>query len=150
MEIERKFLVNHELWGKVEKGTGKLIRQGYFVSNEQFSVRVRTKGEKAYLTVKGTREGISRDEFEYEIPVDDAVYMLQQFAKPFLEKTRYEVQFAGKIWEIDEFHGSLQPLILAEVELNSEDETVELPTWVTEEVSMHPDYFNSSIVKRLL
>lgn len=148
-EIERKFLVDTALWNKVSKGNGKHIRQGYFVSNEQFSVRVRTKGEKAFFTVKGTREGISRDEFEYEIPFDDALFMLEQYAQPYLEKIRYEVNIDGKIWEIDEFKGKLSPLILAEVELNSEGEQFTVPDWVTEEVSTDPEYFNSNIVKRL-
>ncbi len=149
MEIERKFLVNEELWKHVKKGNGKHIRQGYFTSSEHYSVRVRTKGEQAFLTVKGTREGISRDEFEYEIPYPDALFMLERYTQPYLEKTRYEVKFEGKIWEIDEFHGKLSPLILAEVELNSEDEAIQLPGWVMEEVSTNPDYFNSNIIKRL-
>lgn len=149
MEIERKFLVSENLWNNLEKEQGKHIRQGYFTANEQFSVRVRTKGEKAFLTIKGTRKGISRDEFEYEIPYSDAVFMLNQYTQPFLEKTRYEVEFGGKKWEIDEFHGKLSPLILAEVELNSENEIIELPEWITEEVSTNPDYFNSNIIKRL-
>lgn len=149
MEIERKFLVNRALWEAIEKPTGKDIKQGYFISNEQFSVRVRTKGMKAYFTVKGTLEGIARDEFEYEIPFNDALEMLQKYATPYLEKTRYEIEFAGKTWEIDEFHGSLHPLVLAEVELDALDEEVQLPEWVTEEVSTDPYYFNSEIVKRL-
>lgn len=149
MEIERKFLVNEELWQHVRKGKGKHIRQGYFTSNENYSVRVRTKGEKAFLTVKGTREGIARDEFEYEIPYPDALFMLENYTQPYLEKIRYEVEFEGKTWEIDEFHGKLSPLILAEVELNSEDEAIQLPGWVTEEVSTNPHYFNSNIIKRL-
>jgi adenylate cyclase len=149
MEIERKFLVNTDLWNQVEKGTGKHIRQGYFVSNEQFSVRVRTKGEKAFLTVKGTREGISRDEFEYEISYSDALFMLEQYTQPYLEKIRYEIKVGEKIWEVDEFHGKLSPLILAEIELESEDEQIQLPSWITEEVSTNTDYFNSNIIKRL-
>lgn len=149
MEIERKFLVNTDLWNQVKKGTGKHIRQGYFVANEQFSVRVRTKGEKAFLTVKGTREGISRDEFEYEIPYSDALFMLEQYTQPYLEKTRYEIKVGTKLWEVDEFHGKLSPLILAEVELNSEDEQIEFPDWITQEVSTDTDYFNSNIIKRL-
>lgn len=149
MEIERKFLIDQERWNKVQKGNGKHIRQGYFTSNENFSVRVRTKGEQAFLTVKGTREGISRDEFEYEIPYPDALFMLEHYAHPYLEKIRYEIEFEGKTWEVDEFHGKLSPLMLAEVELNSEDEAISLPEWVTEEVSTDPDYFNSNIIKRL-
>lgn len=150
MEIERKFLVDRKLWESLEKPVGKDIKQGYFISNKQFSVRVRTKGTKGFFTVKGTLEGIARDEYEYEIPFNDAIEMLQKYAKPYLEKTRYEIEFAGKTWEIDEFHGSLSPLLLAEVELDTVDEEVQLPAWVTKEVSTDPDYFNSSIVKRLV
>lgn len=149
MEIERKFLVNADLWETVEKGEGKEIQQGYFVSNENFSVRVRTKGKKAFLTIKGTRSEITRDEFEYEIPTEDAQYMLETYAQPYLHKVRYEVVVGGKTWEIDEFKGSLAPLLLAEIELNAEDESFELPPWVTTEVSTDPAYFNSNIVKRL-
>ena len=149
MEIERKFLVNRDLWNGIKKPIGKEIRQGYFISNEHFSVRVRTKGKKAFFTVKGTLEGIARDEYEYEIPFNDALEMLEKYASPYLEKTRYEIEFAGKTWEIDEFHGSLSPLVLAEVELESVDEEVQLPDWVMNEVSTDPYYFNSEIVKRL-
>lgn len=149
MEIERKFLVNEKLWDQVQKGEGKHIKQGYFTSSEQFSVRVRTKGEKAFLTIKGRQKGISRDEFEYEIPYSDALLLLEQYTQPYLEKTRYEVKYGGKLWEVDEFQGKLSPLILAEVELNSEDENIELPGWITKEVSTDPGYFNSNIIKRL-
>ena len=149
MEIERKFLVDRKLWESLEKPVGKDIKQGYFISNKQFSVRVRTKGTKGFFTVKGTLEGIARDEYEYEIPFNDAIEMLQKYAKPYLEKTRYEIEFAGKTWEIDEFHGSLSPLLLAEVELDTVDEEVQLPDWVMNEVSTDPYYFNSEIVKRL-
>jgi len=149
MEIERKFLVDRKLWESLEKPVGKDIKQGYFISNKQFSVRVRTKGTKGFFTVKGTLEGIARDEYEYEIPFNDAIEMLQKYAKPYLKKTRYEIEFAGKTWEIDEFHGSLSPLVLAEVELESVDEEVQLPDWVMNEVSTDPYYFNSEIVKRL-
>lgn len=148
-EIERKYLVNANLWEQINKGKGKLIQQGYFISNENFSVRVRIKGERAFITVKGTHGEITRDEFEYEIPYSDAEFMLKQYTQPFLEKTRYEVEIDGKTWEIDEFHGQLSPLILAEIELQSEDEPFTLPDWVTEEVSTDPNYFNSNIVKRL-
>src|SRR5690606_17889918 len=146
MEIERKYLVNPTLWEEVAKGKGKVIRQGYFTSNENFSVRVRTKGEKAFLTIKGCIDAISRHEFEYEIPVQDAVFMLENYAKPYLHKIRYEIEFEGKIWEVDEFQGSLSPLLLAEIELTHPDETFSLPEWVDKEVTEDPSYLNSNII----
>ncbi|MCO5260444.1 MAG: CYTH domain-containing protein [Crocinitomicaceae bacterium] len=149
MEIERKFLVNKKLFDEMDKGIGKSIKQGYFISNKQLTVRVRTKGEKGFLTIKGATKGISREEYEYEIPYSEAVELLDKFASPYLEKTRYEVIFQNKLWEIDEFHGKLAPLLLAEVELTSEDEKIAIPEWVTEEVSINPNYFNSEIVKNL-
>ena len=149
MEIERKFLVNIELLNKVDKGLGKEIKQGYFISNEKLSVRVRTKGDKGYLTIKGETIGISREEYEYEIPYPDALELLEKYTRPYLEKTRYTFDFSGKTWEVDTFHGKLSPLIVAEVELNSENEEIELPQWVTEEVSHNPDYYNSNMIKRL-
>lgn len=149
MEIERKFLVNTELLNQVNKGLGKEIKQGYFISNEKFSVRVRTKGDKGYITIKGATIGISRAEYEYEIPHSDALELLEKYARPYLEKTRYTLDFKGKTWEIDQFHGELAPLIVAEVELTSENETITLPEWITEEVSHNPDYYNSNMIKRL-
>lgn len=149
MEIERKFLVNEELLSKVNKGIGKEIKQGYFISNEKFSVRVRTKGDQGYITIKGETIGISRAEFEYEIPHSDALELLEKYANPYLEKTRYTLDFKGKTWEIDQFHGKLAPLIVAEVELSSENEEIALPEWLAEEVSHNPDYYNSNIIKQL-
>jgi adenylate cyclase len=149
MEIECKFLVNESLWKSVKPATGKEIKQGYFTSNEQFSVRVRTKGSKGFLTIKGAREGIARDEFEYEIPYEDALFMLNTYCQPYLEKTRYEVNFQGMTWEIDEFHGKLEGLILAEIELETIHQSFEKPDWVTEDVSTNSTYFNSEIIKRL-
>ncbi len=149
MEIERKFLVNEQLWKECKPLQGKSIKQGYFLSNEKISLRVRTKGEKGYITIKGATIGISRDEYEYEIPYSDALELLEKYAQPYLEKTRYEVLWEGKTWEIDEFHGKLAPLILAEIELKTEDDYFELPPWVTEEVSENPAYFNSEIIKKL-
>lgn len=149
MEIERKFLVDQKLWDRVEKGEGKLIKQGYFISTEKYSIRVRTKGEMAFITLKGPKIGLSSTEFEYEIPLKDAYFMLSHYATPFLEKTRYEIEYHGKIWEVDEFHGKIAPLLLAEVELESENEIVDIPNWVTEEVSENTNYLNANIIKQL-
>ena len=149
MEIERKFLVNTDLLSNVLPKTGLSIKQGYFVSNEQFAVRVRTKGPKGFITIKGAGNGISREEFEYEIPVTEAEQMLELFAKPYLHKIRYEIPHEGHTWEVDVFQGELAPLQLAEIELTQEDESFIKPDFVREEVTFDPAYLNSNIVKRL-
>jgi len=141
LEIERKFLVNAEKWNS--KSTGEQIIQGYLSTDKERVVRVRIKGAKAFLTIKGNPEGISRTEIEYEIPVEDARVLLEMCLDNPIEKIRYEEDVAGKLWEIDVFSGKNKGLILAEVELESENETVEIPAWVTEEVSTDKRYYNA-------
>ena len=143
-EIERKFLVKEGIWRK-EKGTQ--YRQGYLNSAKERIVRVRTLDDKGYLTVKGLTVGASRLEFEYEIPYQDADAMLGLCEKPLIEKTRYKVTAEGYVWEIDEFYGENQGLIVAEVELESEEQTFPRPDWVGEEVTGDPRYFNSNLIK---
>ncbi len=112
-------------------------------------MRVRTIGAQGYLTIKGISIGASRTEYEYEIPVDDAHELLDELClRPLIEKRRHRVPFGGLIWEIDEFFGENHGLIVAEVELTSEDQDVELPPWIGEEVTGDPRYFNSSLVER--
>ena len=143
-EIERKYLVNTAVW-KPQTG-GTTIRQGYLSSVKERVVRVRTKGPKAFLTIKGVTRGISRAEFEYEIPVDDADLLLTNLCEqPLIEKTRYKEVHGGKTWEIDVFFGDNDGLIVAEVELTDENEKIELPKWAGEEVSADPRYFNSNL-----
>lgn len=143
MEIERKFIVDKEkVKGIITNKKGKPIIQAYLTEKPEISVRVRKKGEKGFLTIKGKSEGIRRVEFEYEIPVEDVEQMLCVLPLPKVEKTRYEVEYAGKCWEIDVFHGENEGLILAEVELNSETENIETPPWVGKEVSNDVRYFN--------
>jgi adenylate cyclase len=144
-EIERKYLVaDPSLLAELE---GVAFKQGYIPVNEGVSVRIRLMGDRAVLTLKGRTEGIGRSEFEYEIPFADAEAMLEEFCtRPLIEKTRYKVEHAGKIWEVDIFAGDNEGLVLAEVELESEDEVVEKPPWVGEEVSDDPRYYNASLV----
>src|SRR5690606_20739925 len=149
-EIERKFLVDIEKWDIFIKPDPIIIRQGYLSTDDLTTIRVRTKNDKGYLTVKGKTIGITREEFEYEIPFNDAVEMLEKFASPYLHKIRYEIMFGSKIWEIDVFQGKLAPLIIAEIELTNEDETFTKPDFISEEVSHLPEYFNSNIIKRLV
>ncbi len=141
VEIERKFLVDKNVWNPKE--VGEVIAQGYLQHDKEKTVRVRLKGEKAYLTVKGETEGISRLEFEYEIPVSDAEEMLELCGSGVISKVRYEIAHKGFVWEVDEFFGENKGLLLAEVELSSVRECPDLPSWVLEEVSGDKKYYNS-------
>jgi CYTH domain-containing protein len=153
-EIERKFLVKGEAWRSL--ATGTIYRQGYLSTKKGCSVRVRLVGEQGYLTIKGLSQGISRAEYEYSIPAEDAQEMLDNLCvreasgegyRPIIEKTRYKIDFAGLIWEVDEFAGENQGLIVAEVELTDEHQVIELPDWIGKEVSDDPRYFNVNLVQ---
>ena len=144
-EIERKFLVKGDAWRSLAEGVS--YRQGYLNSQKERTVRIRTVGEKAYLTVKGPTRGVTRTEFEYEIPYEDCLAMLEELAeKPIIEKKRYRIPAGSYVWEVDEFFGVNEGQILAEIELPSEDAVFEKPDWIGEEVSGDPRYFNSSLV----
>ncbi|CAN5446489.1 CYTH domain-containing protein [soil metagenome] len=145
VEIERKFLVDHEKWSKVEKPEGTHYRQGYVLNDELRTIRIRITDKHGYITFKGATNGISRAEFEYVIPLADGVQLLDSFAETEVEKVRYCIEFAGKLWEIDEFLGDNEGLIMAEIELKQEDEAFNLPPWVTAEVSDDARYYNSSL-----
>jgi Uncharacterized protein conserved in bacteria len=145
-EIERKFLVKGDAWRSLAQGT--MYRQGYLNSVKERTVRVRTVGDKAFLTIKGITVGATRAEYEYEIPFADCNALLDDLAeKPFIEKKRYKIPFEGLVWEVDEFFGDNQGLIVAEVELQSEDQQIPKPAWVGDEVSGDPRYFNSNLIK---
>jgi adenylate cyclase len=145
-EIERKFLVEGEGW---RTGRGTLYRQGYLNRAKERTVRVRMVADKGYLTVKGITVGASRLEFEYEIPVKDVDMMLTELcAKPLIEKRRYAVEYEGLTWEIDEFMGENEGLVVAEVELQEEEQVFERPPWLGEEVTGDPRYFNSNLSRK--
>ncbi|TNE53559.1 MAG: CYTH domain-containing protein [Bacteroidetes bacterium] len=146
VEIERKFLVNREKWNAIEKPAPQRIVQGYLSKSDQLVSRVRLKGEKAYLTIKGSNTGITRAEFEYEIPVQEAEELLRLFCPKKIVKNRYKVKFGLHIWEVDDFTEPFPALLLAEIELKSEDEDFECPEWVEKEVSEDPKYFNSNMI----
>ena len=148
MEIERKFLVDKVLWVLQAKPEGQKIKQAYLANSPEKTIRVRTKGTKGFLTIKGPTVGISRAEYEYEIPVHEAEELIQQFAVKYIEKTRYEITVGKHMWEVDEFGGKLAGLMLAEIELTAEDELFERPDWVTLEVSEDVNYFNSNLIQR--
>jgi len=149
MEIERKFTVDIEKWAEVIKPQPISIAQSYLSSSPECTVRVRLKGEKAYLTIKGKTNGISRSEFEYEVPIDEAIEMMNTLSSKTLSKKRYEINVGNHLWEVDVFEGKLAGLIIAEIELTSEDEVFELPEWVIEDVSHDVQYYNSNLIERL-
>ena len=140
-EIERKFLVGDDRW-RATADAGTPLRQGYLCEVPERTVRVRTAGDRAFLTIKGKTVGASRSEFEYAIPVADAEALLTLCVPPLIEKTRYRVAHASHIWEIDVFAGANAGLILAEVELRTEAEAVALPDWAGTEVTTDPRYYN--------
>ena len=146
LEIERKFLVDEKKLPAQILSGGVKIAQGYLCVEPARTIRVRIKGERGFLTIKSANVGIVRQEFEYEIPIDDAQEILKLCAPRILEKVRYKIEHAGKIWEVDVFGGRHAGLILAEVELSSVDEKIILPEWTDAEVSEDPRYFNSNLV----
>jgi adenylate cyclase len=146
LEIERKFLVEKRDWSSLAEG--KICRQGYLSVLDSTVVRIRIIGDEAFLTVKGPDPGSGRREFEYEIPVKDATEMLVELCeKPVIEKARHRIPYAGHTWEVDVFHGDNEGLVLAEVEVDRTDEVVELPPWVSREVTGDHRYNNTWLVK---
>jgi len=147
IEIERKFLVKSDAWRSL--ATGTLYSQGYIATALGRTVRVRIIGDQGYLTIKGPSNGTSRAEFEYPIPVKDATEMLETLCeRPFIEKKRYKIIQGELTWEVDEFFGENQGLIIAEVELKDENQFLDLPDWIGEEVSADARYYNASLVKK--
>ncbi len=145
-EIERKFLLRDDSWRTGAQGTE--YRQGYLSTSPGRTVRVRVAGQRAWLTIKGPLVDIVRSEYEYPLPLEDAHELLANLCEPALiEKTRYQVTFAGHRWEIDEFHGANEGLVVAELELERADEPFQSPLWLGAEVSDNPMYFNSRLAK---
>jgi len=145
-EIERKFLVKTAAWRPQDAGVH--FKQGYLNTQKERVVRVRIEGAKAKLTIKGVTTGVTRSEFEYPIPVEDAAILLDNLCeKPLIDKHRHAEVHGGKTWEIDVFHGDNEGLLVAEIELESEAEAFVRPDWVGEEVSSDPRYFNSNLLK---
>ena len=145
-EIERKFLLKNDNW-KSQFTSRKVIKQGYLSTQKERTVRVRVLGEKGFLTIKGETVGMTRLEFEYEIPVQEANELLRLCEKPLIEKERFVVSIGKLNWEIDIFEGDNEGLKIAEVELENENQNVEIPDWVGEEVTFDNRYFNSNLVK---
>jgi len=147
IEIERKFLLKSDAW-RQEADQGCVYKQGYLVGSKQASVRVRIEGDQAFLNIKSATLGIYRQEYEYPIPVSDADELLATLCEqPLIEKTRYHVNYGNHEWEIDVFAGENDGLIVAEVELEHEDSDFDKPTWLGDEVSEDPKYYNVSLVR---
>ena len=144
-EIERKFLIRHDLWDALTKPEGQVFRQGYILTDPKKTIRVRLTTTKAYLTIKGLTTGATRLEYEYEIPRQEAMELLDHFAVRELSKTRYILDFKNKIWEVDEFSGDNAGLVVAEIELQSEDESFDLPDWIDREVTDDARYYNANL-----
>jgi len=146
IEIERKFLLKSSHWQKKAR-PGVKFRQGYMVEKGSASVRVRIEGDRANLNIKSTELGMYRLEYEYPIPLHEAVEMLDKLClKPLIEKKRYETEFATHTWEIDVFTGDNEGLIVAEIELGNTDEVFERPDWLGEEVTDDSRYYNVCLV----
>ncbi len=145
-EIERKFLVVGDDWKK--GAVGKRYRQGYLNSVKERTVRIRTIDDKAFLAVKGIKVDCTRLEFEYPIPLQDCNKMLDDLAeRPIIEKTRYKIDAGnGLTWEIDEFYGANEGLVVAEIEVPTLDTKFDRPSWLGKEVSDDPRYFNSNLL----
>ena len=146
-ETERKFLVNSDIWRKEARPDGIPIRQGYLAGTGSVSVRARIKGDSAFLTIKGRTADITRLEYEYQIPMKDAEEILEKLSFSQVTKTRHIVPFRGKNWDVDVFSGPNDGLIMAEIELGSEEETFEIPEWAGEEVTGDPRYQNSYLAR---
>lgn len=145
IEIERKFLVNKEKWQRLPKPFGVLIRQGYLSANPECTVRIRIAGQEGFLAIKGKTQGTSRSEFEYQIPYEDAEQLFENFSIASVSKVRYKLMHEGKLWEVDEFLDENEGLVIAEIELRTEEEYFGKPDWLKEEVTTEEKYFNANL-----
>jgi adenylate cyclase len=147
LEIERKFLVKNASWRDAVEERRPIL-QGYLAEAGRATVRVRTAGGRGFLTVKGRTTGVTRAEFEYEIPIEDARAMLETLSSlPVIEKVRHRVRCGAYLWEVDVFAGENAGLVLAEIELASEDASFEVPDWAGAEVSDDPRYYNLNLAR---
>lgn len=146
VEIERKFLVRNDSW-RIRASAGTFYRQAYLSVEKRRAVRIRVAGGRGFISVKSQEEGrIARLEFEYEIPLRDAEEMIESLCDLApVDKTRYKVEEAGMTWEIDVFQGANEGLVVAEIELESEDQPFRLPDWAGEEVTRDERYLNVNL-----
>lgn len=144
LEIERKFLVINDIY-RLMASKSYNIKQGYLSTRKDATVRVRIKNKNAFITVKGLNKGATRCEWEYSIPYDDAIEMMALSQGVVIDKIRYIVEYEGFIWEIDEFKGAHEGLVVAEIELKDENETFPIPPFIGEEVTGNVAYYNSTL-----
>jgi adenylate cyclase len=145
LEIERKFLVRDDSWRTLAQG--HRLRQGYLSSHPDRVVRIRIEGTAALMTIKGRTTGATRGEWEYPVPLEDAAVFLDQLCEqPIIDKTRYRIAYQGMLWEVDEFHGDNAGLVVAEIELTSEDQAFAKPEWIGDEVTHDSRYFNANLL----
>jgi adenylate cyclase len=145
VEVERKFMVRDDSW-RADVTSATRIVQGYVARTSTATVRVRVRGDRGYITIKGVSIGIARSEFEYEIPLADALEMLDELAQgPVIDKVRHLVPVGAHVWEVDVFAGENAPLVMAEVELANADEAFVRPGWAGADVSDDPRYFNVNL-----
>lgn len=145
VEIERKYLVDKEIWSDTVKDDRHFIRQGYILNNTDKTVRIRLYDNKGYITIKGLSTGASRPEFEYQIPEEDAKELLDNFCTSRISKIRNKISYKGKVWEVDEFLDDNAGLIVAEIELSNEEEPFDLPDWIAKEVTGEEKYYNPNL-----
>lgn len=143
IEIERKYLVIKDLWSA--PGQGVIYRQAYLAVTERAAVRIRIIGNEGKLSIKSKASGLSRQEFEYSIPLLDGEKLLNLCPFPALEKIRYKIKFGNHTWDVDEFKGVNEGLIIGEVELDSEDDSIQLPPWAGREVTGDKRYYNADL-----
>ena len=145
-EIERKYLVRDNSYKSKAHSSYRII-QGYLSTDKEATIRIRICDYRAFITIKGLNNGIIRNEWEYEIPMEDAKEMIKICKGVVIDKTRYNVDYCGFAWEIDEFHGVHSGLVLAEIEIETENDVYPLPQFVGEEVSGNAKYYNSVLSK---
>lgn len=144
IEIEHKYKVIDDTYRQLASSKSE-IKQGFLSRDPERTVRVRIKDDKAFITIKGLGAGAAHPEFEYEIPLEDALQLMDMCQPPLIEKTRYIVMHTGNRWEVDEFHGDLHPLVLAELEVPNEEYRFDLPAFIGEEVTGDRRYYNSQL-----
>ena len=145
IEIERKFLVDKAKCKDSAKISSEIYRQGYMLTDPGKTIRIRLANNKGFITIKGISIKASRPEFEYEIPSKDAAELLNNFCTSQITKIRHKVYHGGKLWEVDEFLGDNEGLIIAEIELSNEEEQFNPPEWLAQEVTSETKYYNSNL-----
>jgi adenylate cyclase len=145
LETERKFLVNKHIWDRIPKPEGVCISQGYLCADGEKSVRVRAAGDRGFLTIKLGQEGLSRPEYEYPIQMEEALELIGACGQAVVEKVRFRIPAGSHVWEVDEFHGASEGLLMAEIELTDPGEEFECPEWLGPEVTGDQRYYNACL-----